>query len=107
MALALATQPMKISGDPRRPQDIRKFVEPVMPEDNPGDFRLIGAMMFGLAAMLTKIPWFGWLGILLNLNYFANMKSSEFDLKTTMSAVFFSISGLVGAYITNFKPPGQ
>jgi len=106
MAAIQATQPLKLSGDPRRPQEVRNFVPPVIPEDTPGDFRLVGSMLFGLASMLTKVPWFGWVGILLNLNYFANMKSSEFDLKSCMSAVFFSISGLVGAYITNLRPLG-
>ena len=149
----------QISGDPRRPNDARPYVAPEFnKEENPGDFRLIGSMMFGLAAMLTKvrlmlkhvaaprvsvfaglsdaaswrdkysdicpnlhrspviaievadpapnffpsikrttslrshflfvqIPWFGWIGILLNLNYFANMNYAEFDLKATMSAV--------------------
>ena len=46
---------MQISGDPRRPQEVRNFVPPVVPEDAPGDFRLVGSMMFGLAAMLTKV----------------------------------------------------
>ena len=46
---------LQISGDPRRPQEVRNFVPPVVPEDAPGDFRLVGSMMFGLAAMLTKV----------------------------------------------------
>ena len=46
---------LQITGDPRRPQEIRRYVPPKPPEDQAGDFRLVGAMMFGLAAMLTKV----------------------------------------------------
>jgi hypothetical protein len=47
---------LQLSGDPRRPQDVQKYVPPVAAEDSPGDFRLVGSMLFGLAAMLTKVP---------------------------------------------------
>lgn len=46
---------VQISGDPRRPQEAQPYVPPLKDEEQPGDFRLIGAMMLGLAAMLTKV----------------------------------------------------
>lgn len=89
------------SGDPRRPNEVKKYNRPVVNMDTqPPDFMLLVGMIFGMVALLVKVKAAGWVSIVCCVSALANMKSEAMDLKQIVSAVTFGIMGLISSYLS-------
>jgi len=93
---------VKVSGDPRRPQEAVDFVAPKAAQDDEsmGDIIFIVAMLAGVAGITLRIKLAAWTGMILCLSGIANMSSSQSDMKNMTMAIAFCGFGLVGSYMT-------
>ncbi|KAL3150070.1 hypothetical protein ABBQ38_013416 [Trebouxia sp. C0009 RCD-2024] len=79
---------VKVSGDPRRPNECHKFKQlPPAAEDQIPAALLLFSVGFGMASLFLKIRAFGWAGLLCALVSLANINSADMDAKAYMSSV--------------------
>lgn len=96
---------VKVSGDPRRPNECHKFKQlPPAAEDQIPAALLLFSVGFGMASLFLKIRAFGWAGLLCALVSLANINSADMDAKAYMSSVSICVFGLFASY---FAPPGK
>lgn len=94
---------IKVSGDPRRPNECHKFKQlPPAAEDQTPAALLIFSTCFGLASLLLKIKAFGWAGMVCVLVSLANVNSADMEAKSYLSSFGFSLFGIG---LTYFMPP--
>mmetsp|Transcript_39551 Transcript_39551/g.87988 ORF Transcript_39551/g.87988 Transcript_39551/m.87988 type:complete len:130 (+) Transcript_39551:131-520(+) len=95
VVLAAAT-----AGDPKRPNEVKRYVPPKYdPEANP-DVMLIGATMLGMFGLWFKVRMASWGALIMVLSSVLNMKSGQYDMKQLVMTSTFAIMGLAAAYIT-------
>ncbi|CAI7778908.1 unnamed protein product [Closterium sp. NIES-53] len=87
------------SGDPRRPDAVKKYVPPVVnAEDLPIDMASMMAIFFGIAGVMMRQKLACWLALLCAAQALANMKYVEHDLKQIITALSFAVMGIVTNY---------
>lgn len=90
---------VKVSGDPRRPNEVHKYKRRKV-EDNPPDVFLLIALALGMIATLMKMKIFGWASLLCCIVAVANAKAGTGgDFKQFFSSIIFAMFGLVSAYL--------
>ncbi|EFN59709.1 hypothetical protein CHLNCDRAFT_133268 [Chlorella variabilis] len=95
---------LKVSGDPRRPAEIRKYQRPkVNLDEQPPDMFLLMALALGLVSLVFKAKMPAWGSLLLCLCAVANGKAGHSDFKQYVSSLTFSIFGLVSSYIVPMR----
>ncbi|GMH41622.1 hypothetical protein BSKO_09532 [Bryopsis sp. KO-2023] len=87
-------------GDPRRPNEVRKYIRPVVNMDTqPPDSMLFGALFCGMIALILKIKLAAWASLFFCISALANMKSEQMDFKQIVSSLTFAVMGLVASYL--------
>mmetsp|Transcript_2930 Transcript_2930/g.7103 ORF Transcript_2930/g.7103 Transcript_2930/m.7103 type:complete len:110 (-) Transcript_2930:199-528(-) len=87
-------------GDPRRPGDAKPYTRAVLrEEDMDADWRAILSLVCGLAGLFTKNPYFCWTALFASIAGMATMKHPEQNMRQAVTALTFSLSGLLGAYM--------
>mmetsp|Transcript_4078 Transcript_4078/g.4663 ORF Transcript_4078/g.4663 Transcript_4078/m.4663 type:complete len:104 (-) Transcript_4078:595-906(-) len=94
------------NGDPRVPTAARKFVRPVLKDDDlPSDMMAIVSFGFGLAASMAKVKMAGWGAIMTTLSAIANQRWHECDIKQLIVSSMFAFMGLFTCYKDSYFAP--
>ena len=97
----------QVSGDPRRPAEVRKYNRPkVNLEEQPPDMFLLMALALGLVSLVFKAKLPAWGSLQLSLCAIANTKSGHSDLKQVITSLTFAVFGLVSAYMVPLRQRG-
>lgn len=72
-------------------------------EDNIGTMMSLFTMMFAMCAMLMKIKWAGWAGIISSVIGYTSAKSTE-DARQVLSSALLGVSSTVMCYM---QSPGS
>mmetsp|Transcript_10124 Transcript_10124/g.30312 ORF Transcript_10124/g.30312 Transcript_10124/m.30312 type:complete len:107 (-) Transcript_10124:2423-2743(-) len=96
---------LKVSGDPRRPSEVRPFVKPKKASEPSGDLLLIGALILGMVGLLLKYHACAWVSMLLTIASIANARSAEIDIKQVVSTICFALFGIVSSFLNAAPPP--
>jgi len=89
---------VKVSGDPRRPNEINKYKPARAGEDATGGIMLLLGMGLGFAGFLFKIKACAWGALLCCIANAANVSSADMDMKQIISTAVFSLFALTSAY---------
>ncbi|PSC74881.1 Asterix [Micractinium conductrix] len=96
----MAPVQLKLSGDPRRPAEARKYERPrVNLEEEPPSMFLLMGLALGLLSLVFKAKLPAWGSLLLCLCGVANAKSGHADVKQFISSLTFAVFGLVSSYL--------
>lgn len=91
---------VKVSGDPRRPNEVNKYKPPASKaEDATGGILLLLGMGLGFAGFLFKIKACAWGSLLCCIANVANVSSADMDTKQIVSTAVFSVFALTSAYL--------
>ena len=92
------------SGDPRKPNEIKKFDRPVSsPDPPPPDAMLLVSLVLSMLALAMKMKWASWASLLCIFSSLANASNEQMDYKQMFSAITFAIMGIFNNYVVNQK----
>ena len=91
-------------GDPRSPEAIRPYKRPqIKEEDQDPDLRALASLGLGMAGLFTKNSYFSWGALFFSVSAMCCMIHPEVNMKQAMTALMFSLSGLVSSYIKVYQ----
>lgn len=92
---------VKVTGDPRRPQEAVDYELPKAQADDDAihDLIFIAAMLLGVTGLLLKMKAAAYCGLVLVFSGYANISTNQKDLKNMSMAFAFCMFGLAGAYM--------
>ncbi|KAK9801878.1 hypothetical protein WJX73_006136 [Symbiochloris irregularis] len=88
----------KVSGDPRRPAEVHRYVPAPISEPS-GDLYMLGAFLFGAIALFFKSKLAAWLALIVCLSCTANSKVGQADTKGLVTAFSFCLMSMLMTYI--------
>ncbi|XP_059091970.1 protein Asterix-like isoform X2 [Tigriopus californicus] len=104
---------MNNSNDPRRPEKIVRFTNPLSVQSQNGsaqpgedltpDYMNVLGMIFSMCALMMRLKWCAWIALYCSCISFANTKLTD-DTKQIMSSFMLSISAVVMSYLQNPAP---
>ncbi|CAL8470191.1 g9733 [Coccomyxa elongata] len=101
----MAVAPQKISGDPRRPGEVKKYK--LAPKPSSADIFTVIASLMGVASILLKIKAAAWVALLCCLTSVANMKSGDLAGKHILTSIMFALFCLFTIYQHALLVPSQ
>lgn len=94
---------LKVSGDPRRPAEVKPYVQPPIP-DPTGDVTMLGGLALGAIGLFFKSKLSAWSALLVCLSAAANAKTGQADVKGMVTGFSFAIMSI---FLTYLPVPGQ
>jgi hypothetical protein len=86
-------------GDPKRPDEARKFNrDEVNTDDRSDDLMLLLTMVAGMLALLLRLKVLAWISAITSVSAIADSSQHSTDRKTLTTTITFAIMGLIASY---------
>eukprot|EP00878_Enallax_costatus_P008032 GHUV01008399.1.p1 GENE.GHUV01008399.1~~GHUV01008399.1.p1 ORF type:complete len:121 (+),score=61.29 GHUV01008399.1:298-660(+) len=92
-------------GDPRRPQEVKKYTKASAADEPPSTLSMIG-LMLGVGSMMLRMKLLAWIALFVSMAAIANSPVDSTDYKQVMMTLTFAAMGLVNNYFVP-HPGGQ
>lgn len=85
-------------GDPRRPQEVKKYSRVSDTDEPPSALTMVG-LMIAMFSMLLRMKLLAWLAIFVCMAAITHLPTDTSDYKQVMMTITFAGMGLINTYI--------
>uniref|UniRef100_A0A061R4W0 Protein Asterix n=1 Tax=Tetraselmis sp. GSL018 TaxID=582737 RepID=A0A061R4W0_9CHLO len=96
----------KVPGDPRRPNEVRKYERPEPSEEPTPDAMTFAALALGITAVTLKIKICSWLSFFCCISSLCTIKTADMEAKQVVTSITFAVFGLIASYAAPQRTKG-